>query len=583
MRYRAILVGLLLILGQALLLAKDEKWFELSSEHFLLFTDAGEAKGRRLLVDFENRVSVFSQAFGKVPPRQFPIEIFLFKNEPDYVETLPRTQGQEVVTIKSAYLLHGPDRLFIVAKDKSPDDIANDVGHALGHALFERYVLWRPFWLAEGAAEYVRKVGRGPDTKKVSDDEGFSAAELITIVPSQNYNDSEPGGGFRVQSYRLLRILLDERPDALKQYMQALRTESENVPRMPIDAEAIDSRLKDYVETVVKAPPTAPAIQSIEADVARLNVHRGDVLVATGRESDAGRLYNGDSKDARVARAIVARFSRPPLEAIRLLDRVARETPDNGLAQYHFGAMQTQDKKDIQSQVVALERAVQLLPLMGRACAELARVYTLSGQAEKALPMIARALDLEPEFGDQFYAIRGDVDLALGRFDPAFRDINLASDMPHTDRSSVERYLLKVSELRKKIENARRQIDERELTEIRKEVAEKAVLRDPPPPKPAPPPPPVPTGSISYQIEARSAIEVLEAIYPDYPEALRSKRAAGNIALRVDVGPDGKVKTAVIASSQVPDMDAATLTAVKKWSFKPGNRSIRLIVTYSLQ
>jgi len=51
----------------------------------------------------------------------------------------------------------------------------------------------------------------------------------------------------------------------------------------------------------------------------------------------------------------------------------------------------------------------------------------------------------------------------------------------------------------------------------------------------------------------------------------------------VDVGPDGKVKTAVIASSQVPDMDAATLNAVKKWSFKPGNRSIRLIVTYSLQ
>ena len=43
------------------------------------------------------------------------------------------------------------------------------------------------------------------------------------------------------------------------------------------------------------------------------------------------------------------------------------------------------------------------------------------------------------------------------------------------------------------------------------------------------------------------------------------------------LGPDGKVKTAVIASSQVPDMDAATLNAVKKWSFKPGNRSIRPI------
>src|SRR5947209_17543683 len=186
MRHRAILVGLLLILGQALLLAKDEKWFELSSEHFLLFTDAGEAKGRRLLVDFENRVSAFSQVFGKVPPRQFPIEVFLFKNEQDFIEALPHAKGEEELR-KTAYLLRGPDRIFIVAKDKSPDDIANDVGHALGHVLFERYVVWRPFWLAEGAAEFVRKIGRAVDTKPITEQEGFTAADMFTIVPSATY------------------------------------------------------------------------------------------------------------------------------------------------------------------------------------------------------------------------------------------------------------------------------------------------------------------------------------------------------------------------------------------------------------
>jgi hypothetical protein len=31
---------------------------------------------------------------------------------------------------RNAYLLTGPDRVFIIAKDKSPEDIANDVGHA---------------------------------------------------------------------------------------------------------------------------------------------------------------------------------------------------------------------------------------------------------------------------------------------------------------------------------------------------------------------------------------------------------------------------------------------------------------------
>ncbi len=582
MRYRAILCALLFTLGpRQPVMAKDEKWSELSSEHFLLFTNTTEAKGRRLLSDFENRVLAFSQAFGKFPPRQFPIEVFLFNNEQDYIEALPRVQGAERLD-KAAYLLRGPDRVFIVAKDKSPDDIANDVGHALGHVLFERYVVWRSFWLAEGAAEYVRKIGRSPDTKKISDEESFTAADLVTIVPSSNYNDNEPGGAFRTQSYRLLRIVLAEQPDLLKQYIQELRTEAEATPKIDIDTDAVDARLKSYVETIVKPPGTAPAIKSAEANLARLAIQRGDLLLATGRDADAVRWYSADSKESRAARAIVIRFSRSPAEAIRVLDRVTREVPESGLVQYHFGAMEVQDKKDVQAQVAALERAIQLLPLMGRAYAELGRVYTLNGQAEKGLPNITRALELEPEFADHFYAIRAEVQVALGRFDQAFQDINIAAALPHVDRSVVERYVVKIIDLRKKIENARREIDGRRLEQIRSEVASEAARREPPP-KPVPPPPPVPAGTISYQIEARAPIEVVEAIYPDYPEALRKKGAAGAIALRVDVGPDGKVKTATIASSKLPDLNTATLEAVKKWSFNPGNRSIRVIVTYSLQ
>src|SRR5438034_7127944 len=119
MRYRLILpVFLLLLCWIRVLHAKDPKWFEMSSEHFLLFTDTNEAEGRRLISDFENRVAAFSQAFGKVPARQFPIEIFLFNNEQDFIEALPHAEGEEQLR-KSAYLLRGPDRTFIVAKDKS--------------------------------------------------------------------------------------------------------------------------------------------------------------------------------------------------------------------------------------------------------------------------------------------------------------------------------------------------------------------------------------------------------------------------------------------------------------------------------
>jgi TonB family protein len=582
MRYRVIsLTFLLLFVRIPVLQAKDAKWFEFSSEHFLLFTDTNEAKGRRLISDFENRVAAFSLAFGKVPPRQFPIEIFLFNSEQDFIEALPHAKGEEELR-KTAYLLRGPDRVFIVAKDKSPDDIANDVGHALGHILFERYVMWRPFWLNEGAAEYVRKVGRSADTRGISEQDWFSAADVITIVPSATYNDNDAGGAFRTESYRLLRILLDEKPDLVRQYLQALRADSDRLPAIAIDAQAMDSTLKSYVETPLKAPPVTPAIRSSEADMSSLAIHHGDLLLATDRQADASRWYNADSKDARAARAIITRFSRPPAEAARVLDRAARELPENGLVQYHFGAMELQDKKDIHAQVAALERAIQLLPLMGRAYGELARVYALDGQAEKSLPAITKALELEPESADHFYEIRAEAEAALGQSDLALRDINVATNLPHSDRSVVARYMLKVSGIRKKIEEARREIDAQKLDQIRQQAQAEAERREPPP-KPAPPPVPVPEGSISYEIETRAPIDVVESVYPDYPEALRKKGAAGAIVLRVDIGPDGKVKNAGVASSQVPDLNNASLEAIKKWSFKPGNRSIRVLLKFSLQ
>ena len=572
---------LLLSLPIPALHAKDPKWFEVSSEHFLLFTDTNEAKGRRLISDFENRVAAFSQAFGKVPARQFPIEIFLFNNEQDFIEALPHAQGEEQLK-KAAYLLRGPDRTFIVAKDKSPDDIANDAGHALGHVLFERYVLWRPFWLAEAAAEYVRKAGRSADTKAVSEQEGFSAGDVVTIVPSATYDDNDPGGAFRTESYRLLRILLDEKPDLIRQYLQSLRMESEHAPVNDIDAQAMDSRLKSYVETPLKMPPVTAAVKSSEADMARLAIHRGDLLLATERQADASRWYNADSKDARAARAIITRFSRPAAEATRVLDRSARELPENGLVQYHFGAMELQDKKDIHAQALALERAVQLLPLLGRAYGELARVYALDGQPEKSLPAIGKALDLEPEFADRFYQIRAEVEVTLGQSDRAFRDINIAADLPHSGRSAAEHYSVWISVIQRKIEYARREIDQRKLDEIRQEVRAEAERREPPP-QPSAPPPPVPEGRISYSIESRAPLEVLDAVYPDYPEALRKKGAAGDITLRVDIGPDGTVKTAAVAASQIPDLNNAALEAMKKWSFKPGNRSVRIVLTFALQ
>src|SRR5207237_5706203 len=68
------------------------------------------------------------------------------------------------------------------------------------------------------------------------------------------------------------------------------------------------------------------------------------------------------------------------------------------------------------------------------------RDSSVTGVQTCALPIsITKALELEPEFADRFYEIRSEADLALGQSARALQEINLASDLPHSDRSVLER------------------------------------------------------------------------------------------------------------------------------------------------
>jgi len=274
-------------------------------------------------------------------------------------------------------------------------------------------------------------------------------------------------------------------------------------------------------------------------------------------------------------------------ESTQALARTAKEIPDHGLLQYHFGSIPSTDTKILQAQAAALEKAVQLLPTFGRAYAELARVYALSGKATEALPLLERALELEPEFADRFYEIQTDVFIALKRHDDAFRAIKLAEALPHDDRKATEAFTVKVMNATKRIENSRRSGDAERQERIRRDLERKVNEREPV--QPPVPPPPIPPGRIDYEIVATAAIEVISSAYPEYPEELRQKGKAGKITLRVELGTDGTVRNAVVTASQVPEMNAMTVDAVKKWTFKvpprarPGPLNITLTFNYALQ
>jgi len=567
--------------------AENVRWFEVKSGNFLLYTDASEAKGRRLVTDLEQRVSAFQAAFGSVPKRQFPIEILLFDHVEDFLASAPSGNGIDLYT--SAFFLKGPDRMFVVAHDKSPDDIANDIGHALGHVFLDRMVLWHPFWLEEGAAEYFRKVGRSPDSKRILPEDRLRAGDILKIVPSATFKDSDPAGPFRIQAYRLLRIVLDEHAAELRSYIGSIKTETGRDAILTIDETAATDRLSPFTDTRIAAGAAVPDIQVREVLGSSVSIHRGDVLAAARQTIPAGQWYEGETDEARASRAILVKTASGP-EAEPVLERAARDFPGHGLVQFHFGSIESQDDKVLTLQIEALERTVRLLPTMGRAHAELARVLTLKGRAEEGLPLLDRALTLEPESADRIYQLRAEALLALRRFGEAARIARIAAALPHGDRAAGAIYDQQVALIEKKILDISTAAERLQVEELRMSVQAEAARREPPKPPPPPPPAPARSGQIEYQFEATNPVEILNPVLPDYSDSLVKNGKFGSITLQLNIDIDGHVTTAAVTDSQIPEMNAAAVAAARKWTFRPVIRAgkpvafaIKLVFQFSIR
>src|SRR5207249_2650786 len=105
---------------------------------------------------------------------------------------------------------------------------------------------------------------------------------------------------------------------------------------------------------------TAPEMQVREVSQAIVSIHRGDALVAARQTLQASKWYEGDTDDARAARAILARISGGK-EASALLERAVMDLPAHGLLQFYFGTLESQDERVLALQTDALERATRLL------------------------------------------------------------------------------------------------------------------------------------------------------------------------------------------------------------------------------
>src|SRR4051812_7619215 len=130
----------------------EPKWLRVSSDHFIVLTDAGDSKGHEVAARFEQMRAMFGQLLMRSKLRMSqPIAIIALKNDNDYAQLAPVVGGQPISS--SAFYLSGDDRIYIVLNLFDPESWRG-VEHNFAHYLLNyNYPPTQP-WFDEGFAEY---------------------------------------------------------------------------------------------------------------------------------------------------------------------------------------------------------------------------------------------------------------------------------------------------------------------------------------------------------------------------------------------------------------------------------------------
>jgi periplasmic protein TonB len=109
------------------------------------------------------------------------------------------------------------------------------------------------------------------------------------------------------------------------------------------------------------------------------------------------------------------------------------------------------------------------------------------------------------------------------------------------------------------------------------------IVGDAPAPVPSspaagPPAPVRPGGNIKPPTKTRD-------VAPTYPPIAQAARVEGFVILEATIGPDGKVRDAIVLRS-IPTLDAAALAAVRQWEYSPtllNGVPVPVVITVTVQ
>jgi tetratricopeptide (TPR) repeat protein len=449
--------------------AKDPDWIEVHSQHFSVFSDAGDRRARDVALRFEQMYFVFGTLFSKQTVNfPVPLQIIAFRNTAELRNFVPLWKGKPI-QIAGLYQ-GGQDRNFILL-DLSVEDPYQVVFHEYAHLLLNGNYPSTQVWFDEGFAQYYSTIqvkAKGNQVQMGLAPPGafetlrgsslFHTIDLFSVRhDSKVYNEN---GDYRSlfydQSWLYVHYLFDtKKMDQAAKYFSL--TQSQQVPMAQalqqafgMDAAQFDREIQDYLkgdrmygytidlpemETMIFTSEKLRPLDS-QAILADVHLHSPDYLEKSVGEFE--QILSADPENAAAHRGLgYAYLMQNQLsKAGPHLERAAALTPNDPRVHFYSAYLMREqaeasgNEENWPGMLGHLRTAIRLDPQFPDAYDLLASVQIEQGANDEALESSKAALRLSPR-NLRFQTVFGQCLMATGKWDDAealFQRLKLSDD-----------------------------------------------------------------------------------------------------------------------------------------------------------
>lgn len=414
--------------------AGDPQWVEIRSPNFSVITDAGDRRGRDVALHFEQMRSVFGKLMTKANVNlPVPLQIVALRSTKEIRQISPIFNGKP--TELAGLFQGGDDRSFIML-DMSVTNPWSVVFHEYAHQLMNGNLSAQTDpWFEEGFAEYFSsievdnkeaRVGKIPeDTYRVLQQMGMMhVIDLFRVRQySKTYNESgDHRNVFYAESSLLVHYVYDNQL-LLKvaDYFDAAINQKKPVDQAMQQAfgmtpEQFDKALRNYLQSgrfkyyPIKTPAEIVAAQFTQTPVTLADAHAvlADIDAHSLDHHDRAlgefqEVLQMDPNNASALRGMgYAYLQRQDLDHAREYFRQAAERDSKDPRVHYYNALLMNraggqmDGSKSETMKKELETAIALDPQLADAYSLLGYAQAFSGEPEKGLATMKKAVELSP-------------------------------------------------------------------------------------------------------------------------------------------------------------------------------------------